>query len=212
MSAVTHSNNDSSHRDPESSTRSIVSSIQAYRNVFPAQIREEHSGNDESTIVGRRHGRENRLMRSLGVVAASLEPPHHYVDDLRDYLLKKFGSSSNRVVKIISQTLLGSPYVIARWIWHYVILEIHLFYNLGLLYATIVTTPALVFYVVGITLFWLRIVYEIYRDVLHRDDPIYESDLTKEISVAAALTATMGYVVKLKMDDGLITSSWWTDI
>jgi len=211
MARIYNSTDGSIHEEPESSTRSIVPSVRSYRNIFPAQIAQQHSENEGSTVVGRRHG-ENRLMRSLAVVAASLEPPHHYVDDLRDSLLKRFERSPNTTVKILSRTVLGSPYSIARWIWHYVILEMHLFYNLGLLYATIVTTPALIFYVVGISLFWLRIIYEIYRDILHRDDPIYESDLTKETSIAAALAATMGFVVKLKMDDGLISSTWWTDI
>lgn len=72
-------------------------------------------------------------------------------------------------------------------------------------------TPPLFWFFIGFGLFWTKIVYEVYRDILHRDDQVYQSDLTKELSIMAAITATIGAVLKVKADKGLITEGWWTE-
>lgn len=193
------------------------------RNTFPrsyATLTALHDGPPPDAFTARlynartppssgKRDRERRLMHAISVVTATLEPPHHYIDDLRNYIRDKLDHSSLRIVRWWSNFILGFPFVLLRAIWHYVILEMHLFYNLGLLYYTVIATPELIYYVIGMSLFWIRIVYEVYRDILHRDDPIYTSTMAGELSIAAAISAGMGFIVKIKMDQGIITESWW---
>lgn len=88
-------------------------------------------------------------------------------------------------------------------------MQIHLVYNLGLLYATFYSTPPLMAFVIGLTLFWMKVVYELYRDIMHRDDPLYSSNVPKEMSIAAAISASMGFVLNMKAQEGDLTDAWW---
>ena len=158
-----------------------------------------------------RERRDMEMREALKTISLSMEPPPHNMDVGRLWVLEtlKENTGDTSFIYVIIDFLLGTPFEIVRAIWHYIILEIHLAYNLGLLYVTFYTTPPLIFFVIGLTLFWIKVIYEIYRDIMHRDDPNYSSNVPKEMSIAAAISASMGFVLNIKAQGGDITEAWW---
>lgn len=161
-----------------------------------------------------REARDRQVTEALNIISQSMEPPIHNIDRYKDWILDKLRIDSlderhQTMIYKFADFMMGMPLTIFRAFWHYVIMEIHLVYNLGLLYVTFYTTPPLMAFVVGLTLFWMKVVYELYRDIMHRDDPIYSSNVPKEMSIAAAISASMGFVLNMKAQGGQITEAWW---
>lgn len=156
--------------------------------------------------------REQDIANALAIISQSLEPSPHLLDRYRKSLLEKLENKQDpqRWYWRFSRHLLAAPFFRIRTIWHYLILPAPLFYNMGLLFALYFTTPPLVFFAVGLTLFWAKIVYELYRDVLHRDDMLYHSNVPKDLSLLAAITAGIGLILKMKAEAGEVTLQWLT--
>lgn len=158
--------------------------------------------------------RDRQVTDALNIISQSMEPPVHNVDRYKDWLLEKLridtlDEQHQTAIYRVSNFMMGSPLMIFRAFWHYVVMQIHLVYNLGLLYATFYSTPPLMAFVIGLTLFWMKVVYELYRDIMHRDDPLYSSNVPKEMSIAAAISASMGFVLNMKAQEGDLTDAWW---
>lgn len=161
-----------------------------------------------------RDRRDRQVTNSLGMIAQSLEQPVHYTDVATNWLL-----DSLRIEGLPEEMqpwyyktvnfLVGYPFSILRTIWHYTILEINFIYNLTLLFVSFYRTPPVSAFVIGISLFWIKILYELYRDILHRDDALYQSNVPREMSLAAAISASMGFILKMKAQEGDITDAWW---
>lgn len=163
-----------------------------------------------------REQRDIQLTQALNIISESMKPPDHNVDVIRNWVLDECkpneGSADNSCYVYFYKLLawfMGTPFTILRTIWNYIILEIHLVYNLGLLYLTFCATPPLCYFIIGLTLFWMKVIYEIYRDIMHRDDPAYVSQVPKEMSIAAAISASMGFVLNMKAKNGEINKAWW---
>lgn len=161
-----------------------------------------------------REQRDKQVTEALNIISQSMEPPVHNVDRYKNWLLKEFhtneqeAANQSEFYKFLS-FLLGTPLTLLRAFWHYVILEIHLAYNLVLLYSTFFVTPPIIYFIIGLTLFWIKVLYELYRDILHRDDPLYSSNVAKEMSIAAAISASFGFILNIKAQQGEINEAWW---
>lgn len=158
--------------------------------------------------------RDKQVTQALGMISQSMEPPEHNIDKLKNWILNHFhddnkNKTNQPIYYKLIDFLLDWPLWIFRQFWNYVILEIHLGYNLILLYVSFFITPSILFFVIGFTLFWIKIIYELYRDIMHRDDPVYQSLIPREMSFAAALSASFGFVMKVKAESGDITDAWW---
>ena len=158
--------------------------------------------------------RDRQVTEALNIISQSMEPPVHNVDRYKDWLLDKLridnlDEQHQTAIYRVINFMTGLPLTLFRAFWHYVVMQIHLVYNLGLLYATFYSTPPLIAFVIGLTLFWMKVVYELYRDIMHRDDPLYSSNVPKEMSIAAAISASMGFVLNMKAQEGKLTSAWW---
>lgn len=160
-----------------------------------------------------REMRDVQVAHALDIISRSMEHPPHKIDKYRAWVLEELKSNDPNIEDKtgyqVLQFLLGTPLNIARSFWHYVVLQIHLVYNLGLLYITFYSTPPVAFFVVGVTFFWIKVLYELYRDIMHRSDPLYSSGVAKEMSIAAAISASMGFILKLKAQGGELTDAWW---
>ncbi|ESX02949.1 hypothetical protein KL918_002277 [Ogataea parapolymorpha] len=167
---------------------------------------------------------EERLARALEIISASMLPPQHTIDQIRkriySYLL---GDNQVETVHInevkdiprwkrLIIYLMGPPLDGLRSFSQYVILQIHILYNVTLMMVSIVSTPPLIFYVVGFVLFWTKVVYEMYRDVVHRDDQFHTSFLSRELALMATISASYGVVMKFKTEAGIITEAWWSTL
>ncbi|KAG0668823.1 hypothetical protein C6P42_004701 [Pichia californica] len=161
-----------------------------------------------------REVRDRQVTQALNMISQSVEPPEHNVDRFKDWVLEflydeNVSESKQHTYYFVAKYILGWPLWIARQIWNYVILQIHLAYNLTLLYASFFITPRIAFFVIGFTMFWVKIIYELYRDIMHRDDPVYNSNIPREMSFAAAISASFGFVLKVKAETGDISDAWW---
>lgn len=168
-----------------------------------------------------REQRDKQVTEALNIISQSMEPPIHNVDRYKDWLLNGLksdgtqnygaydGDTDENYLYRIMSFLLGTPLTIFRFFWHYIILEIHLVYNLLLLYFTVYATPPIFFFIIGLTLFWIKVIYELYRDIMHRDDPVYDSNIPKEMSIAAAISASFGFILNMRAQNGEITEAWW---
>jgi hypothetical protein len=191
------------HQQHQNYTQTVLTDVLSPSVIGPTNIR--------VVTTEERERRDMEMREALKTISLSMEPPPHNMDVGRLWVLEtlKENTSETSFIYVIIDFLLGTPFEIVRAIWHYIILEIHLAYNLGLLYVTFYTTPPLIFFVIGLTLFWIKVIYEIYRDIMHRDDPNYSSNVPKEMSIAAAISASMGFVLNIKAQGGDITEAWW---
>ncbi|KAG7695866.1 hypothetical protein KL933_002548 [Ogataea haglerorum] len=167
---------------------------------------------------------EQRLARALEIISASMLPPQHTIDQIRkriySYLLGHKQEEAPRISEIkdiprwkrVVLYLMGPPLDRLRSFSQYIILQIHILYNVTLMMVSIVSTPPLIFYVVGFVLFWAKVVYEMYRDVVHRDDQFHTSFLSRELALMATLSASYGVVMKFKTEAGIITEAWWSTL
>lgn len=199
--------NSSPLRDTSPITQNILADAISPSLIGPTNIR--------FVTTNEREIRDRQVTQALNMISQSMEPPVHKMDKFRDWILKEFqpreeASVAEKWRYSIINYLMGVPFTMSRAFWHYVVLEIHLVYNLMLLYATFLQTPPIIYFVIGITLFWIKIIYELYRDIIHRDDPIYASEVPKELSLAAAISATMGFILNMKAQAGEINLAWWT--
>lgn len=158
----------------------------------------------ESTVQKQR---EEGIAHALNVISQSMEPPPHFLDEYRERLLKYLEELRNpdRWYWRCLRHLLNVPFFRLRTFWHYIIMPSPLFYNLALLLSLYFTTPPLIAFVVGVGLFWCKIVYELYRDIMHRDDIPYNSNVAKELSLLAACSAAIAVAMKMKADIGRMT-------
>lgn len=187
-------------------TQAVMADVLSPSVVGPTNIR--------FVTTNERDLRDRQVTEALNIISQSMEPPFHNVDRYRDWLLDELRTSSsddneNTLLYKAIDFILGTPFDLIRSLWHYIILEIPLIYNLALLYYTFYQTPPLIFFVIGLTLFWMKVLYEIYRDIMHRDDPNYTSNVPKEMSIAAAISASMGFILNIKAQGGDITDAWW---
>lgn len=191
------------HQQHQNYTQTVLTDVLSPSVIGPTNIR--------VVTTEERERRDMEMREALKTISLSMEPPPHNMDVGRLWVLEtlKENTGDTSFIYVIIDFLLGTPFEIVRAIWHYIILEIHLAYNLGLLYVTFYTTPPLIFFVIGLTLFWIKVIYEIYRDIMHRDDPNYSSNVPKEMSIAAAISASMGFVLNIKAQGGDITEAWW---
>jgi hypothetical protein len=201
----THSNFYIDNNIPD--TQNVMFDAFSSRAVNPTNIR--------FVTTEAREIRDKQITHALNIISQSMEPPSHNADKYREWLLNELkpeeevsGSFNAKAYKIVN-FMMGTPFTVLRALWHYIILEIHLAYNLTLLYFTAITTPPLYFFVIGLILFWFKVIYELYRDIMHRDDPLYASNVAKEMSIAAAISASMGFVLNIKAQSGAITTAWW---
>ncbi|KAG7695536.1 hypothetical protein KL930_003534 [Ogataea haglerorum] len=167
---------------------------------------------------------EQRLARALEIISASMLPPQHTIDQIRkriySYLLGHKQEEAPHISEIkdiprwkrVVLYLMGPPLDRLRSFSQYIILQIHILYNVTLMMVSIVSTPPLIFYVVGFVLFWAKVVYEMYRDVVHRDDQFHTSFLSRELALMATLSASYGVVMKFKTEAGIITEAWWSTL
>ncbi|GMM31114.1 hypothetical protein DAMA08_038590 [Martiniozyma asiatica (nom. inval.)] len=142
----------------------------------------------------------------------NLHHPNHKIDKFKNYLLETLeppDPQKDSKWKKLVRFLLNNPLKIARFIWHYLLLQIHIFYNLWLFFSLFWSTPPLEFFCIGFALFWTKIIYEIYRDIMHKDDIFHQSNIPKEISIAAAISAGLGVIMRMKALNGEITESYW---
>jgi hypothetical protein len=191
------------HQQHQNYTQTVLTDVLSPSVIGPTNIR--------VVTTEERERRDMEMREALKTISLSMEPPPHNMDVGRLWVLEtlKENTGDTSFIYVIIDFLLGTPFEIVRAIWHYIILEIHLAYNLGLLYVTFYTTPPLIFFVIGLTLFWIKVIYEIYRDIMHRDDPNYSSNVPKEMSIAAAISASMGFVLNIKAQGGDVTEAWW---
>ncbi|KAH3670543.1 hypothetical protein OGAPHI_001058 [Ogataea philodendri] len=167
---------------------------------------------------------EERLARALEIISMSMLPPRHTLDDLRQRLYAwLIGKDKNEEITLQQVRevprwkrfliyLLGPPLDMFRSFSQYFILEAHILYNIPLLMVSIATTPPLIFYVIGFVLFWIKVIYELYRDIVHRDDPIHTSFLSRELALMATVSASYGVVMKFKTEAGVLTEAWWSTL
>lgn len=154
--------------------------------------------------------REQDIANALAIISQSMEPPPHFMDQYRDTLMEKLETVKNpdRWYWRWLRHLLTVPFFRIRSTWHYIILPAPLFYNLGLMFLLYFTTPPMAFFAFGVGLFWLKIVYELYRDIMHRDDVLYRSNVPKDLSIMAAISAGIGLILRMKAEAGEITLQW----
>ncbi|GMG21488.1 unnamed protein product [Ambrosiozyma monospora] len=141
---------------------------------------------------------------------ATIEGPQiHYTEVIheswRQKLINMFGTNSVIINTVSSEKLFS----VGRFIWHYVIMEIHLMFNLMLIFWSVVDTPPLLAFAIALILSWIRIIIEIYRDKLHVDEIGYESRTGRQLSITSALHASLGFILKAKIENGVIGSTWW---
>ncbi|GMF07893.1 unnamed protein product [Ambrosiozyma monospora] len=98
---------------------------------------------------------------------------------------------------------------VARLICRYSIREFDLMFNLVLIFWSLLDTPPLFAFAFDLLLIWLHVMVEVYKDKLHIDDFTYDSRTLVQLSIATALHASLGFVIKTKVESGAIDANWW---
>ncbi|ODV86816.1 hypothetical protein CANARDRAFT_21803 [[Candida] arabinofermentans NRRL YB-2248] len=166
---------------------------------------------EEHVVPSKEEVREQKIEEVLEIISQSMNPPQHLVDAMRSRTLVALDTYApeNSIIKKLIVFLLGKPFSLARCFVNYFILEFYVIYNVTLLMVSIFDTPEIGYYILGFVLFWMSILFELYRDIVHRDDPFFRSNLSRELSLGAAMSASYGIVLKFKTQTGQITEDWW---
>lgn len=187
-------NNTNSSRVNVPISTDIIDSLQSSNQPSPIAPQLIRSGVHYITSEERAQ-RDRQVVHALNVISQSMEPAVRTVDAVREHILKcchpEEGAKPTKVQELVS-FLLGIPFAVVRCLWNFVALQAYLIFNLTLIFGLFLGFPIhLGLFIIGMFLFWLKIIYDVIQDIMHRDDPLYQSNLSADATVGTLLSASV---------------------